>query len=206
MTTHHFVNLTAGIPDASWDTTDYTTVESAFDTFWGAIKNQYAPSVKLAQYSWRPDGPEFRPKGTSLAPTLRTVARSVVGTAPGEALPPQAAISVTETTAAKFTVEDVEGVGTQLRNRWGRFYLPAPATIACDDGRVDPTAASQIANAAQTFYNACVAAQLIPVMYSPTTGHAWSVLEIHVDDIFDVIRSRRFITPLTRNVKAITQP
>jgi hypothetical protein len=53
-------------------------------------------------------------------------------------------------------------------------------------------------------YNTCRAADLIPVMYSPTTGNSWSVDEIHVDDIFDVIRSRRYRVPLARNAVVLT--
>jgi hypothetical protein len=206
MTTHHFLNITGGLPDASWITADYTAVETAFDTLWTNIKNKYSPAYKLAEYVWRADGPAFRPFGTSLAPTLRRTARNVVGTSATEALPPQCAISVTETTSAKFTVEDVEGVGTQLRNRWGRFYLPAITVDNVTNGRITNSSAQTISDQVQTAYNACAAAGIFPVMYSPTTGHAWSVLEVHVDDIFDVIRSRRYITPISRHVNAITQP
>lgn len=212
MTTHHFLNLTADVPDVSWITADYTTVESAFDAFWTAIKPRYSPSVSLAQYSWRQDGPAFRPHGTSLAPNLRTIARSVAGTNTHTLMPPQVAVSVTEVTPAKFTVEDVEGSGTQSRNRWGRFYLPAPAlddasaNSTCLNGRVDSAFAEAVAVAAQVMYNACVAADLIPVMYSPTTGSAWAVSDVHVDDIFDVVRSRRFVTPLSRHSKSIDAP
>jgi hypothetical protein len=42
-------------------------------------------------------------------------------------------------------------------------------------------------------------------MYSPTTGNTWSIKEVHVDDIFDVVRSRRFVTPLSRNTRTLTQ-
>lgn len=205
ITTHHFLNLTAGVPDASWTTTDYTDVETAFDAYWTTLKTFYNPSYKLSEYVWRADGPAFRPFGSSLSPTLRRTARAVAGTSAAQQLPPQIAISVTETTGAQFTVEDVEGVGTQIRNRWGRFYLPAPGVDLSADGRLVATAQTTIANATETFYEACVSAGLIPVMYSPTTGHAWSVLEIHVDDIWDVIRSRRYITPLSRAARVITQ-
>lgn len=206
MTTHHFLNLTGGLPDASWITADYTTVESAFDTYWTALKTSYAPDVKLAEYLWRADGPAFRPFGTSLSPTLRAVSRSVVGTGAAVGLPPQCAISVTETTASKYLVENVEGVGAQLRNRWGRYYLPAPITSLVDgSGRIATGWLEPIAVATETFYETCVTAGLIPVVYSPTTGHAWSVLEVHLDDIFDVIRSRRWTEPLSRHAKVITQ-
>lgn len=207
MCTFHFLNLTDGTPDASWITSDYTQVEGAFNAFWAAIDDHYDSSTKLGDYVWRADGPAFRPHGSSLSPTLRIAASSgTAGLLTGEYLPPQVAITVTEVTPAKYTVENVEGVGTQQRNRWGRFYLPSPSALDVVAGRLASSAAETIAVAAQTFYNACVAADHIPVVYSPTTGSSWAVDEIHVDDIFDVIRSRRYVTPLSRHAKTITAP
>lgn len=207
MCTFHFINLTGGLPDASWTTGDYTTVENAADTFWNALKVLHLAQTELTEYHWRADGPAFRPFGSSLSPTLRITPKAVAGSAAsGTQLPPQCAITVTETTASTFVVEDVEGVGAQTRNRWGRYYLPAPTHGGCSNGRVEPGYQTTIANAAEAFYEACVTGGIHPVVYSPTTGHAWSVLEIHVDDIFDVIRSRRYITPLTRAPRVITQP
>ena len=220
MCTFHFLNLTAGVPDASWITTDYTTVENAFDTYWAALVGLYASDVKLTEYSWRADGPAFRPFGTSLSPTLRITPRSVAGSGlqrysraddvAGSAsatsqLPPQVAVTVTETTAATFIAHDVEGIGDQTRNRWGRYYLPSTHSATSSDGRLLAASQTTIANAAEAFYETCVSAQIIPVVYSPTTGHSWSVLEVHVDDIFDVVRSRRYITPLSRAARVITQ-
>jgi hypothetical protein len=205
--TFHFLNLTGGNPDASWIDADFTAVENAFDTFWGAIKDQYATQTVLVEYMWRADGPAFKPHGSSLSPTLRVVSRSLPGTGGGDTqqLPPQCAITVTEVTASHYTAFGVgvpghaPGTGrTQVRNRWGRFYLPAPNAGALNVGRVLPATCTQISDAVKTFYNACVTAQLVPVMYSPTTGSSWSIDAVHVDDIFDVIRSRRFIVPTTR--------
>jgi hypothetical protein len=213
--TFHFLNLTAGAPDATWIAADYAQVETAFDAFWTAILPNFMPETKLTQYVWRADGPAFKPFGTSLAPTLRATARSAAGSNGSTAgpLPPQIAMSVTEVTDAKYTAfgvgvpGDAEGTGrTQIRNRWGRFYLPALASGTLNDGRFASSVAAAIATATQTFYNACVAAGNIPVMYSPTTGHAWSVTEVHVDDIVDVVRSRRYVTPLSRNPKPINAP
>lgn len=212
--TFHFLNLTGGVPDATWTDADYTTVETAFDTYWNALKGAYFPETKLAELAWRADGPDFRPFGASLSPTLRIVARSVAGTATtGTMLPPQCALSVTEVTESTFLAYGVgvpgstPGTGrTQLRNRWGRFYLPAIASGVTTDGRVGTAYCDAVSGATQTFYNTCVAADLIPVVYSPTNGHAYSVIEVHVDDIFDVIRSRRFETPLTRSPRTIDAP
>lgn len=206
MCTFHFLNITAGVPDASWITADYTTVEGAFDAYWTAILANYSTEVKLKEYKWRPDGPAFRPFGSSLSPTVRITPRAVAGTGSGsQGLPPQVALSVTETTGATFIAHDVEGVGDQVRNRWGRYYLPAPIAAGTQWGRVSPALQTAVANAAETFYETCVTAQIVPVVYSPTTGHAWSVQEIHVDDIWDVIRSRRYTTPTSRAPRVITQ-
>jgi hypothetical protein len=205
MVTMHFLNSTGGVPDASWTTADYESVETKLDALWTALKGMYSSSgsVTLAGYTWRADGPAFKPFGASLSPTLRITNRSVAGLDPGEQLPPQVAVSVTEVIPSTFVAHNVEGVGDQTRNRWGRFYLPAPVVSMCDDGRPSTAFLTNVANAVQTFYNACVADDFIPVVYSPTTGHAWSIDEIHVDDVFDVIRSRRFRNTLSRNARAI---
>lgn len=204
MFTLHLLNLTAGVPDATWIAGDYTTAETALDAFWTSIKDRYSLATQLAGYRWQADGPAFRPFGTDLSPTLRNTARAVVGTTDAEFLPPQIAMSVTEVTAAKYTAHDVEGVGDQLRNRWGRFYLPNMVVGAIQNGRYTAAAADDVADATQTLYNTLRTADLYPVMYSPTTGHSWTVDSIHVDDIVDVIRSRRFVTPLSRHVRTLT--
>lgn len=204
MFTLHLLNLTAGVPDASWVAGDYTAAEAALDTFWGAIKDRYPLAIGLAGYRWQADGPAFRPFGTELSPTLRNTARAVPGSTDTEWLPPQVAMSVTEVTSAKFTAHDVEGVGDQLRNRWGRFYLPNMVVAAVGNGRYTAAACDDVADATLALYNTLNAADLHPVVYSPTVGHAWTVDSIHVDDIVDVIRSRRFVTPLSRHVRTPT--
>jgi hypothetical protein len=111
-------------------------------------------------------------------------------------------MTITERTAAQYTVEDVEGAGTQLRKRWGRIYMPAPTSVVVTDGRIGSAYRTNLAGNTATLYNSCRSAGFIPVMYSPTTGNAWSVDELAVDDVFDVIRSRRFDTVLARVVSA----
>lgn len=214
--TFHFLNLTAGEPDSTWIDSDFTTVESAFNTMWDSLTSTYPATVKLSEYAWRKDGPAYRPHtpapGGLLSPTIRVVPKSVAGVGSTEALPPQVAISVTEVIPATFTVTDVEGSGTQVRNRWGRFYLPAPAvqmginSNLTAGGRLRVASAAAIAGYVKTFYDACNAADIVPVVYSPTTGNSWAVQSLHVDDIFDVIRSRRYVEPLSRSVVALTDP
>lgn len=211
--TFHLLNLTGGSPDASWTDADYLAVEARFDTWWTANLNDfYRPETKLAEYVWRADGPAFRPFGDDLSPTLRITTKAIAGTYGGtsEQLPPQCACSVTEVIPATFMAYGVgvpgstPGTGrTQLRNRWGRFYLPPPTAQFLNDGRWGQSFTDQVADDTKTLYDGLVTDQFIPVVYSPTTGSSWSVEEVHVDDIVDVIRSRRFDTPLRRTPRAI---
>lgn len=205
--TFHFLNLTGDEPDASWTTADYVAVETAFNSFWNGLSSNYNSQTRSEDFVWRADGPAFRPFGASLSPTLRLQATNhTAGAASAEQLSPQTAVSVTEVIPATFVAHDVAGVGDQTRNRWGRFYLPAPIVSVVQNGRWTSAFAEDVATRCQTFYNACVTADLIPVVYSPTTGHAWSLDAVHVDDLCDVIRSHRYTAPLSRHSKAITAP
>ena len=210
LTTHHFLNLTAGVPDATWIGGDYDQVEGAFANMWAAIKPLFTADVVLHELRWYADGPAFKPFGDDPSPMVRATTLNTPGTASAAyMLPPQTSISVTEVTTARYSTVAREGRPSQLRHRWGRFYLPAPSTAAlsavtAQGGRLAPAAQTTIADAVEDFYNACrTGSNLVPVMYSPTTGSSWSVDEVHVDDIFDVVRSRRFETPLSRAVRTL---
>lgn len=208
MCTFHFLNLTADVPDASWTTGDYAQVESAWTAFWTTIKDDYPTDISLTEYHWRADGPEFRPFGTDLSPTLRLTSLSAPGTASSSTpLPPQCALSVTEVTSSTYMVSGVgvpghaPGTGrTQIRNRWGRFYLPPPGANRLTAGRWSTAECTSTSAAVKTMYDALIGADLIPVVYSPTLGKAFSIDAVHVDDIVDVVRSRRYVTPITRAV------
>lgn len=204
MITFHVLNLTDGDPDDTWTDTDYSDAEAQFGTFWQAVDEWYRPETTLTDIVWTADGPAFTPHGESPHPTLRVTSIVLPGTASsGAMLPPQVAATVTEVTPAKYTVTDVEGVGTQIRNRWGRFYMPAPISNAVDAGRLHSDFCDALADATLNLYTSMVEADLPIVMYSPTTGSSWSVDEIHVDDIWDVVRSRRFEGPLNRHVRTL---
>jgi hypothetical protein len=210
-TTHHFINLTAGNPDSTWTTADYAQVETAFTTMFTAFQGLWTPMTKALEVRWYKDGPAFKPHGSISAPIERVTPINVAGTFTSQgAMPPQLAISVTEVTQAHYNVPPHEGRPGQLRHRWGRFYLPgwdrsvAGQANTASEGRLTPANQTTIANAVQIFYNSCRGGNnLVPVMYSPTTGSSWSVDEIHVDDIWDVIRRRRFDTPLSRAVRTL---
>lgn len=192
VTTHHFLNLTDDAPDDTWDAGDYGAVEAALATYFAALKIIWPTWLHVDQYRWYRDGPAFHPTPAEGNPADRVTEVDIAGTlaAGSGVLPPQTAISVTEKTA--------------LRKRWGRYYLPAGATSTSTQyGLLLEGTRDLVADASEAFYNTCRAADLIPVVFSPTTESSWSVDAIQVDDLFDVIRSRRWSSPSNRDPRIL---
>jgi hypothetical protein len=203
VTTHHFIKLASGSPVASWDAADFLAVEGAFTTFWNALKANYASAYSLKQIRWYTVDPDVALSG----PPVRIVDPALPGTNGGFALPPQVALSITErTTDAKA---------------WGRFYMPGLAsggTALQANGRAVTAMITAHADAADAFYETCVTANVPGVVYSSakpareTAGgtelpaqpaRALTVTTVQVDDLFDVIRSRRYNEPLLRVQRAV---
>lgn len=186
MVTLDFVNITADVPDNSWTDADFQVVENAVAVWWTAIAQYYTANTILDQLRWYRIGPEVDPP----QPAVRIWEYNTPGSASTEALPPQVAMSVTEKTA--------------IRRRWGRMYLPAPAEITSDgNGRIVASVGNALANATQTLYETCFTNDFIPVVYSPSVGRAYTVNAIQVDDVFDVIRSRRHKVTLRRDLRPV---
>jgi hypothetical protein len=200
------------VPTNDWsDPTHYSAIESAFDTCWTGLKGAFNPNTKLSQYRWSKDGPAWRVSPTPYNPAVRVTDRSVVGSAAGGALmaPPQVATTVTEKTSR--------------RDAWGRFYFPAPTTAKFGaDGRIDSTYVATLLSTWVTFYNTCRAARLVPVVYAPALpvrdrhrngvvvgsmpardDVVYEVDTLQVDDLFDIIRSRRWRNPTLRSNTAL---
>jgi hypothetical protein len=194
--TFDIVNITGGAVDATWTAGDYTTVEGAFDTFFGSLAANQNGNGKWTEYRWYRrrfnDYADPRPFAVTGPPEKVTV-KSIAGTGTGSPVAPQTAISVTERTA--------------FAHHWGRFYVPAPsiATSATSRPRIATAAVDAIANATNTLYNALAAAQFFPVSpvtqvnKVPTRG-LLTVSSIQVDDVYDVIRRRRMSAPTYRKV------
>lgn len=185
-TTHlDFQNLTAGVPDDTWTAGDFAALEPLIDTWWGSIKPKVWSQCHLREYRWYRIGPGIAPPNPPVRITTMDVAGT--GTAP---LPPQVAVTVTFKTA--------------VRREWGRIYLPAPAasTVNTASGRIVTADAVVIADATDVLMGAAAAADFLPVVYGRTRGKVYSVESIQVDDVFDVIRSRRWDRPLVRTVRS----
>lgn len=214
--TFHFLKVVSGTPSNDWSSgTEYSAVESAFNTYWGTLKDDYPSYIHLDQYRWYKDGPAFWhqiggsgpfvPIGDN--PSVRITEVDTAGTGSvTNMLPPQVAWSVTEITSS--------------RRHWGRFYLPAAGATRLDStGLLSSVELGGSLTASVTFYNACRAANAIPVVFSiakpdratagggelPAVGAvAYEVTSLQMDDICDVIRSRRWATGVTKTRTALT--
>jgi hypothetical protein len=209
--TFHFLKLAGGAPSDSWIEADFTTVEAALDTYLTTVRAYLKASTAVKQFRWYAAGPQVDadlggPGRTG--PPRRVVDRNAAGTyALSSTMPPQIALSVTEKTSDPTA--------------WGRTYLPfqmADNQGTTAYGRVQTDVQTAIGNAADTFYEACRTADLPVVVYSSakpsrsTAGggtlpardaRALTVDELQVDDLFDVIRSRRWSEPLLRLQRAV---
>jgi len=211
VTTHHFLKLTAGAPAVAAIPADLTAVEDAFETFWTGVKDNYPDSITLKQVRWYKAGPDITPP----QPPTRTHSFDLPGTITGGIqTPPQVALSVTEKTSDP--------------NSWGRFYLPCGvwATVGDVNGRFLQAFLDDVGTGYSTFHTNCVTASMHPVVYSAakpvrqtaadrragvTPGslpavdaRALAITNYQIDDIPDVIRSRRWNEPLIRDQNLVT--
>jgi len=111
------------------------------------------------------------------------------GTSASKMLPPQIAVSVT--------------FKTDKRKTWGRFYIPGMTdAYLLANGRLDEGICPQIATWTHSLTSrAGTGAALVVFSRKEWTHHDPQFIQ--VDDLYDVIRSRRYDTPLVRaNVSA----
>ena len=196
------IAISGGSVVDTWIAGDFTAMVAAFDAWWTAMKPYFSPELKYDRIKVYKDGPGIVPPQLP----VYDVEKDVAGTSSSNPLPPQVAVAVTEIAGAK--------------PYWGRFYLPAPVDSNLDQyGRILTASAGAWADATDTLYQALKTAGLHPVVYrrelperEKTNGAtlpardatAWDVEKIQIDDIFDVIRSRRFKQPLLRTQREIT--
>lgn len=184
-TTHlDFMNLTSGNPDETWVTADFTAIEALINTWWAAMRTYFWNGCDLTSIRWYRVGPSIVPPN----PPVRILTRTDTGGST-ETMPPQIAITVTLRTA--------------VRKEWGRLYLPHPGSNACNftTGRIASAAQISIANATDTLMENAAIADFLPIVYGPARKKFYSVEKVQVDDLFDVIRSRRWDRPLVREVR-----
>lgn len=176
-----FVNFTGGVVDNTWIDSDFTTLEGFLDTYWTAVKAKVHSDWVLDQFRWYKFGPSLplSAKGNEEpGPPVRVTERNSSGTDVGTMLPPQCSVSVT--------------LKTPVRKRWGRYYVGGlTSTSMATHGRVASAAALIFLNATDALFASATTNDYAPVVYSRTRRSAFGITEVQVDDVWDVIRSRR---------------
>jgi hypothetical protein len=202
VSTFDFLNITDGEPDTSWTAADFINAETRLVNFWNAIKARYTQGIKLEQIRWYAIGPNIVHSG----PPRRVLPLNLPGTAAANEsqLPPQVALTMTERTEAPRS--------------WGRVYLPAPSQAQNADGRAAASLIAAVANAAVPLYTEFGTEEIVPVVWSPAKDvrgtakggtlpaqppRALTVSKIQVDNVWDVIRSRRFREGIAKEVRPL---
>lgn len=108
------------------------------------------------------------------------------GTSQGALLPPQCAVSVT--------------YKTDKRLQWGRQYLPGFTLIATNGlGRLDVQSCDEVMNASKLLTSRSGSGGCL-VVFSRKQWTHHDPQFVQVDDVIDVIRSRRYETTMNRSI------
>ncbi len=208
--TFHLLKLASGSPVATWDAANFTAARDRLLAFWAARNDYYTAKTVLVKTAFYRAGPGIVPP----QPPANSADHSLPGDglATVEQMPPQVALSVTEKAGAQ--------------KNWGRFYLPAMAAANANPfGRPDTNLLTDMADALETMYEGWTADGTPAVVYlealperSPTAADprhqtkgtfpargasATTVSDLQIDDVFDVIRSRRYDRPTLRVQRAL---
>lgn len=181
VTTTSWAWTPAGDPtDAQFD-----IVLDALDAFWTGIAVDRSPLIRVDGHRvYVSTNPPSTP-----GPAVYTRDANIVGTGSGFRLPPQVATTIT------MVVEN--------RRRWGRFYIGGLAsTIVTTDGRLGTATRNRIANTAALEFSGLGPDWVLSVFGTPSPN-TLPVTEVRVDDVFDVIRSRRYDVTTARAIAAI---
>lgn len=206
--TFHHIKLSGGAPISTWDAADFAALNDIYSNWWTSMKVWYPTGFSWTAIRYYKEGPNIVPP----QPPVHQQELAAPGTSGNPSLPPQVACSVTE-------------IAGQKKN-WGRFYLPAPATanatsvpVLTNAGRPAPVFQANVADFTDAMYEAALTSGKPHVVYRkhlpagrPHQGstelpdrpaNAQTVDQIQVDDVFDVIRSRRWENATLRTQRAI---
>jgi hypothetical protein len=193
--TFHLLKQSGGTPSADWVAGDFTAVDTHFTTWWTSLKSWFPGELTWDRIKIYKAGPAILPPQIP----VYDADKNVPGTNAADPMPPQVAISVTEIAGSK--------------RHWGRFYLPGGTAAPTVYGRLATVVQTAIADATDVLYTSLKTAGLNPVVYraplperetkAGTTlparaGTAWDVEKVQVDDVYDVIRTRRYKYPTLR--------
>lgn len=175
------------VTDGGWTSDDVTVFEDAFETMFDSyLAGHIASSYNCDERRYY-DVPATA--GVLGDPVfVRQSARQGSGD-PTSALPPQVALTVTWV--------------TDSRRHWGRIYLPGFTAADVAYGRALETSLASIATGMQTFGKTLRDSGQGIVVFNRASWTAKTVTELHIDDLWDVQRRRRFQYPTNRNIKSL---
>lgn len=198
--TFHVAKLSGGLPDSNWLQADFDAVSAELQQWWAVLKDWYSDSLVLSGIKFYKAGPNVVPP----QPPVFDQALNVAGLAANQT-PPQLALSVTEMAGQK--------------KNWGRFYLPAPGVTNSGNtvpttntfGRPSTEFMTAVIDATDAMYQDAAAVSKVFGVYRPhleanrPTGNPpapstlperpanfQTVDKLQIDDVWDIIRSRRY--------------
>lgn len=184
--TCHWRGAVVGLPDdlADMDAGRRANARDKIVTFLNAIKPYCNTRIKWRHLYWYEAG---LPPGT---PSPRIDEHSITVDGTGSApIPPQISCSVTFRTA--------------VRKNWGRFYIPGMALSTLGpNGEYTNATVDAICVAAAVLTNRGGSQTETLTVWSPTEGTHHDPQQVEVDDVPDVIRSRRFSSTLYKKIVA----
>jgi len=186
--TMHVRGTLTGLPDSLVSMTPGSrdAWSARFDNFLDTWKTLASPKVKCVALKWYDLGASA---DDDMGPPVQVHVKNKAGVASGQVLPPQLAMSAT------LKHPSTGGVGRHGA-RWGRIYIPGITVDALDaNGRFTSAACQVMGDAVRyIFQPAGTPTGCRSTIWSRT---AWSHFDpnvVQVDDVPDVIRSRRFST------------
>lgn len=181
--TLHFRGAEPLAPDAPFDMDGPRRVNAGdkIRDFLTAIHAFIDMKVKFTEVRWY----EVPADGSNAGPAIDLYPLNIQGTGSGGSLPPQVSTTVS--------------LRTDKRKNWGRFYIPTLVSSTCDiNGRLTEACGDAIVQAASTMFDHGTGNETVGCVWSPTELTHHDPQEVAVDDVFDIIRSRRFSMAKTR--------
>lgn len=169
VTTHDW----AWISEDPITSSSYESVEAKFDAFWTATQSFYGTGTRIVGYRWSKWKDDF----SKTDPSFRFATRALNAVSTDRIAAPQMACAVTEE--------------TDIRRRWGRFYLPFLDTATLFNGRFTNAVCDGIGAAAKDLLET-IEDEWQHVTVSTLTPHVLATRFVRVDNVPDVIRSRRW--------------
>ena len=191
VTTHDWMWL----PNEDPPSNAYEAVEEKYDAFFTSALGLFASGAKVVGYRWSPWKDDYSKTDPSIRFASRDMAIVFGGASSGEAItavPHQIAMAVTEE--------------TDVRRRWGRFYLPfvRKGAIVADTSNRFSSAVCNAVGAAAVQLLETIEDEWQHVTVGEPSPKTLPTRFVRVDDVPDVIRSRRIETSAHRYRSAVS--